>query len=89
MPKGIPKVKEVKKYAPGPTDFNQVETFNHLFANLVERSRGLSIPEMLDYLLSEGGVEMDNQMFMLRLNKLGMRTELRTPRVDEDKEATV
>lgn len=89
MPKGVPNKPTKPKYASCTTDFDQVALFNQLFANLVERSRHMSIAEMLDVLLQEGGVEMDNQALVIRLNKLGMRSDLYTPAPNEDKPAEV
>lgn len=75
-------------YALGPTDFDEVATFNQLFANMVERSRHRSIAELLDYILQEGGVGMSNKDLMERINKLGMRADLHTPSPSESHKPT-
>lgn len=74
------------KYAKDSTDFDQVAMFQQLFANIFDRNRNLSIVEVLDFILGEGGVTMNNKDLMKRVNMLGMRVNLHTPSPNEDED---
>jgi len=74
-----------KHYASGPTDFDQVAIFQQLFANIFDRNRKRSMAEVLDYILQDGGAEMDNKKLIERTNMLGLRADLYTPQPNEGK----
>lgn len=73
-----------KKYSPETTDFDQVALWTQLFTNIFDRNRDKSIGQVLDYIVENGGYALSNHDLIELTNKIGMRTEMRTPAPQED-----